>query len=166
MIRFKGMPTESVRMLQQGGVDVQGQVAEHAISDGEGNPCRHCLQMIEKKAPFLIVAWRPFAGINPYTETGPIFLHSTACKAFDSDSDALPQVLEGSPDFIMRGYDVNERIVYGTGGVVLREHIVQQAIALFANEQVCFVHVRSSSNNCWQARIDSGVAMPTTRLIN
>lgn len=155
MIRFKGLPTKPVRALQQGGLDVQGQSAEPAISDGEGNPCRHCLQMIEKGVPFLIVAWRPFASINPYTETGPIFLHAAACEAFDSDTEALPQVLEDSPDFIMRGYDENERIVYGTGGIVRRESIVQNARELFGDKRVSFVHVRSSSNNCWQARIDN-----------
>jgi hypothetical protein len=155
MIQFNGMPTDSVRALQQGGLDAHGQQAESAISDGEGNPCRHCLEMIEKDAPFLVLAWRPFSGINPYTETGPIFLHSIACEAYDNDTESLPPVLADSADFIVRGYDVDERIVYGTGGVVPREEIVRRAEKLFENKRVCFIHVRSSSNNCWQARIDN-----------
>lgn len=154
MIRFNGLPTDPVRAVQQGGADVHGQLADTAISDGEGNPCRHCLQMIEKGVPFLIVAWRPFVGINPYSETGPVFLHSTECEAFYADTDSLPPVLEDSSDYIVRGYDVNERIVYGTGGVVLKGHIVKRARQLFEDERVSFIHVRSSSNNCWQARID------------
>ena len=41
MIRFTPIPTETVRALQAGGPDANGQLPERHVSDGGGNPCRH-----------------------------------------------------------------------------------------------------------------------------
>ena len=155
---FLGLSTDHVRTLQAGGLDANGQKPERAISDGEGVPCRHCLTMIQKDDPYLILANRPFVSINPYAEVGPIFLHANNCSAYSGPNDVLPPVLNDSPDFIVRGYSADERIVYGTGGVVARETIVQRASELLDDPSVRFVHVRSARNNCWQARIEASEA--------
>ncbi len=60
-----------------------------------------------------------------------------------------------SPDYIIRGYGPDDRIVYGTGAVVSdREHIAAQAAARLHDPRVAYVHVRSARNNCYQLRID------------
>ena len=153
-MRFHGLPTAAVRLLQGGAPDSNGQAPERAVSDGEGNPCRHCLRMIERDAPMLVLAHRPFEAVNPYAEVGPIFLHAEPCEAYAGD-DPLPPVLE-SPRYIARGYGADERIVYGTGGVVERDELRARAEALLADERVRFVDVRSAANNCWQARAVEG----------
>ncbi len=43
---FKTLPTEQVRNLQPGGTDANGQVPEKQIFDGNGIPCRHCVNEI------------------------------------------------------------------------------------------------------------------------
>ena len=151
-IHFTPIPTPMVRAYQAGGPDANGQPPEKGISDGDGNPCRHCLGMIPKGAGMLILAHRPFPAPQPYAEMGPIFLCADACEA-PQDSAEIPVML-ASPDYILRGYGANDRIVYGTGGVVSVDQITTQAQAKLADPNVAYVHVRSARNNCFQVRID------------
>lgn len=151
MIRFTPIPTETVRQLQAGGPDANGQVPERHISDGGGNPCRHCLQMIPAGAGMLVLAHRPFPAPQPYAELGPIFLCADACEA--GGGEGLPAILT-SADYIVRGYGADDRIVYGTGGVIATDSIPARARALLADPAIAYVHVRSARNNCYQVRID------------
>jgi Protein of unknown function (DUF1203) len=150
-MRYVAIPTDVVRAYQAGGLDANGQVPERTTSDGGGNPCRHCLKMIPEGAGMLVLAHRPFPAPQPYAEVGPIFLCADACEA--GGGEVLPEVL-ASPDYIVRGYGVEDRIVYGTGGVVATRAIAARASALLADARVAYVHVRSARNNCYQLRID------------
>jgi hypothetical protein len=150
-MRFVAIPTDVVRAYQAGGLDANGQVPERKRSEGGGNPCRHCLQMIPDGAEMLVLAHRPFPVPQPYAEVGPIFLCADACQA-GGGSD-LPAML-ASPDYIVRGYGEDDRIVYGTGGVVATGVIPARVAELFGDMRVAYVHVRSARNNCYQVRID------------
>ena len=150
-MRFQAIPTEVVRAYQAGGPDANGQKPERAVSDGGGTPCRHCLKLIPKGAAMLVLAHRPFPGPQPYAEVGPIFLCAEPCKA--GGGEAVPEML-AAPDYIVRGYGVGDRIVYGTGGVVATGEIAARAGELFGDARVAYLHVRSARNNCYQCRID------------
>lgn len=152
MIRFVPLPTEAVRAVQAGGADANGQAPERRVSDG-GNPCRHCLKMIPAGAGMLVLAWRPFPALQPYAECGPIFLCADPCEA--GGGEDLPEIL-ASPDYIVRGYGTDDRIVYGTGAVVPTARIADEAALRLADARVAYVHVRSARNNCYQLRIDRG----------
>ena len=155
MINFVSVNTKEVRNLQSGGLDANGQVPEKVFSDGEGNPCRHCLENINEGEEMLILAHRPFGDIQPYAEMGPIFLHAKECAAYvNAIDEEKPAVLKTNSHYLLRGYDKNERIVYGTGSITPNEEITSQANALFGDSKVKFIHVRSASNNCFQARIE------------
>ena len=161
MLRFVPVPTAIVRAYQGGSVDSNGLLPERQVSDGGGNPCRHCLRMIPEGAGMLVLAHRPFDSLQPYAETGPIFLCADACPAgggrMDGGADGgrLPEIL-ASPDYVLRGYGADERIVYGTGGVVARDRIAARAAEVLAQPGVDFVHVRSARNTCFQLRIERG----------
>lgn len=150
-MRYVAIPTDVARAYQAGARDANGQVPERAVSDGDGNPCRHCLKMIPKGAGMLILAHRPFPAPQPYAEVGPIFLCADPCEA--GGGETLPEAL-AAPDYIVRGYGADDRIVYGTGGVVATGAIAARASALLADERVAYLHVRSARNNCYQLRID------------
>ncbi len=150
-IRFSGLPTEEVRALQASGPDAYGNEPERRISDGEGTPCRHCLRKVAKGEPYLVLAYRPFQSLQPYAETGPIFLHANECESATPDSQ-LPEILSSS-EYIVRGYDEDERIVYGTGSVVSTADVIARAEEIFTDEHIAFVHVRSARNNCFQCRV-------------
>lgn len=150
-MRFQAIPTDLARHYQALGLDANGQVPERQISDGGGNPCRHCLKLIPKGAGMLVLAHRPFPAPQPYAEVGPIFLCAAPCEA--GGGVAVPEAL-ASADYVVRGYGADDRIVYGTGGVVATGAIAARAAALFADARVAYLHVRSARNTCYQCRID------------
>ena len=150
-MRFSPIATPIARAYQSGGLDANGQVPERQISDGDGNPCRHCLNLIPKGAEMLVLAHRPFPAPQPYAEVGPIFLCADACEA--GGGEDMPQILE-SPTYILRGYGRDDRIVYGTGAVVAIETLPEEAARRLADPRIAYVHVRSARNNCFQVRID------------
>ena len=151
-VQFKALPTEDVRALQRGGPDAYGQTPERKVSDGDGVPCRHCLRNVAEGDGYLILAYRPFPELQPYAETGPIFLHAQECERA-VETEALPDMLESS-DYIVRGYGVDDRIVYGSGGVIPTHDIAARAETLFERDDIAYVHVRSARNNCYQCRIE------------
>lgn len=150
-MRFVAIPTGQARAYQAGGPDANGQVPERRQAEGAGNPCRHCLKMIPEGAGMLVLAHRPFPAPQPYAEVGPIFLCADPCEA--GGGEGLPEML-AAPDYIVRGYGADDRIVYGTGGVVATDRIGVRVGQLFADPRVAYVHVRSARNNCYQCRID------------
>ncbi len=152
-IQFSAMPTSDAEALWNGGRDAYGRLPETLVSDGDGYPCRHCLANIGAGEELLVLAYRPFPDLQPYAETGPIFLHKQPCRRYAA-REVLPPVLTTSPDFIVRGYSDNDRIVYGTGAVTPIENIPAYAAELLARPGIAYVHVRSARNNCYQCRID------------
>lgn len=153
MPNYVALETDIVRKLQKGGLDANGQKPQRSISSGAGNPCRHCLESIPEGEEMLILAHRPFDGLHAYAETGPIFLCAKACARGGSSGD-LPPILTTAPDYLVKGYSADERIVYGTGEVVATKDIQTKVADVFDNPEVAFIHVRSARNNCYQARID------------
>jgi len=150
-IRYRPLPTETVADLWAGGTDAYGMQPERRVSDGDGVPCRHCLDMVPAGAAYLVLAHRPFPALQPYAETGPIFLHAEPCRPFSGPG--MPPMLD-SNDYIVRGYDAVDRIVYGTGAVTPTPEIAAYAETLLARPDIAYVHVRSARNNCYQCRIE------------
>lgn len=152
---FIPMDDATAAHLRSGGGDAYGNAAERRLSDGVGVPCRHCMRMIGEDEPYLVAAWRPFSASHAYAETGPVFLHADPCTPDRLGPGELPAFLT-SPDYILRGYDADERIVYGTGGVIGREAIPARIEQLLAEPEVKAVHIRSSRNNCYHCKAVPG----------
>ena len=150
-MHFTALPTPEVRALQKGGLDANNQPAELAVSDGGGNPCRHCLKDIPEGVEMLVLGHRPFSAPQPYAEVGPLFLCADECAS--GSGSELPEILRSSPDYLLKAYDARERIIYGTA-IVPASDIGAYAAKLLAQDNVAFVHVRSARNNCYQLRID------------
>ena len=152
-ITVTALDTEAVRALRAGGPDANGMAPERAVSDGGGNPCRHCLTFIPEGEEMLIVAHRPFDTLQPYAEVGPIFLCARDCARWEGAG--LPPILQGgAEERLVKGYSADDRIVYGLGKVVPVPDIVDRARTLLGDPRVAYVHVRSSTNNCFTCRID------------
>jgi Protein of unknown function (DUF1203) len=152
-IRISALETALVRSLQSGGTDANGQRPERHVCKGGMMPCRHCLRDIGEGEPYLILAHRPFPQAQPYAEQGPIFLHAEPCPRHP-DSAEVPAMFLGRPGYLIRGYGTDDRIVYGTGRIVAPSAMPQAAETMFGDPRVSYIHVRSASNNCYQARID------------
>lgn len=148
---FGHLPGAQVRAWRDGGPDAYGNLPERLISTGAGCPCRHCLDFVPAGQEMLVLACRPFDHLQPYAETGPIFLCADDCAGWSGDG--VPPVLRESPDYLLKGYSQDQRIVYGTGRIVPSEDISSYASALLARGEIAFVDVRSARNNCFLSRI-------------
>lgn len=157
-IRFAALPTAVARGFQAADAappqrDANGQAPERQLSDGAGVPCRHCLTELPAGTPYLLLAHRPFPAPQPYAEIGPIFLCAAPCRRWSGDG--VPEMLRRWPSLLMRGYGADDRIVGGSGRHVAGAMLAETASALFASTpEIAYLHLRSSTNNCYQARID------------
>ena len=152
-IRFVALDTKTVRALQSGGPDAYGSVPEKCVSDGGAIPCRHCLQPVGKGDQYLVLAHRPFATEQPYAETGPIFLHAKECERAP-ESRSLPPMFHFGGSYILRGYRENGWINYKVAEVVEAARIDEVAASMLSEDNVAYLHMRSSRFNCYQARIE------------
>ncbi|MCB2115389.1 MAG: DUF1203 domain-containing protein [Rhodobacteraceae bacterium] len=149
---YDAMDSDEVARLRHGGGDANGQAPERgAISDGRGVPCRHCLRDTPAGEGYLVLAHRPFPAPQPYAETGPIFLCAGDCARWPGEG--VPPILTTSPDYLLKGYSADFRIVYGSGRVVPRDEVEAYAEGLLTDPRIAFVDVRSARNNCFQLRI-------------
>lgn len=154
-LRMVAMPTSEARAYQRGAADAYGNAPERKVSDGSGVPCRHCLRDVAAGDAYLVFAYRPFPDLQPYAETGPIFLHAEECERAEPGA-ALPPIAAGTADYIVRGYGHDDRIVYGTGQVTATGRVGERAGELLMRDDIAYLHVRSARNNCYQWRIERG----------
>jgi Protein of unknown function (DUF1203) len=150
-VQVTGIATSECEAIWTGGLDANGQAPQRAAATGGKNPCRHCLGLIPEGEPLLVLAYRPFAALQPYAETGPIFLHATPCKRYEGDS--LPAWFQHLDPAVVRGYDERDWIRYDTGQIVRGKDIARTCEAILADTTVAYVHVRSKFN-CFQCRVD------------
>lgn len=152
---YEAMESAVVSALRAGGPDANDQPAERgARSSGRGEPCRHCLANVPAGEDYLILAHRPFPELQPYAECGPVFLCAGDCVRWAGDG--VPPILTSSPDYLLKGYTGDYRILYGTGRIVAQAGVEGYARELLSDPRVAFVDVRSARNNCFQLRIRRG----------
>lgn len=153
-IAFTAMDTRQARAFQSGAPDANGQVPERHISDGDGVPCRHCQRDVAKGEAYLILNYRPFGELQPYAESGPIFLHAEPCERYADVAEAPPMFFKNGRRYLIKGYYANDRIAYGTGRIVEPKEMAEAARQILERADIAYVHVRSALNNCYQLRID------------
>lgn len=148
---FAALETEWVTAIRNGGLDAYGNLPERVISDGVNKPCRHCLCDVPDGAAMLILSACPFPDRNAFAETGPIFLCADHCDRYDGDVE--PPILRANPDYLVKGYSTDNRIVYGTGQITEAEKISDYCADVFLNPDVDYIHIRSARNNCYQCKV-------------
>ena len=151
-MKYIALETDIVRSWQNGGLDANQMAPEKTLSDGDGVPCRHCLRDIPAGEGMLILAHRPFDTLHPYAETGPIFVCADACTR--GGGHDLPAILTTSPDYLVKGYNIDDRIVYGTGAIVTKDTLHAHCERLLQRHDLAYLHIRSARNNCYQLRVE------------
>jgi len=150
---FHPLPAATVSALRAGGSDAYNMPLERSVSDGSGNPCRHCLQDIPAGKAMLILAHRPFPAPQPYAETGPIFLCADCERA--APSSALPPAVASRPRFLVKCYNADHRI-HHVGQVVETAEMQDHCAAKLSDATVAYVDLRSAVNNCFICRVTLG----------
>lgn len=152
MTTFTALPTAIVDAYRNGGLDAHGNQPERHVSDGDGNPCRHCLRDIPTGAEMLVLAHKPFEDTHPYAEVGPIFLCADKCSR--GGGQDMPEILTTATDYLVKGYNAQNRIVYGTGAIVAAPDLADRLSKVLTAPDVAYIHIRSARNNCYQLRVD------------
>ena len=150
-LSVRGLPSDEVERIRRGGADANGQPALTRVAAGVANPCRHCLGLIAEGEEKLVLAYRPFDALQPYAETGPIFLHKRPCERYDEAT--LPPWFGYMDPAIVRGYGDDDWIRYDTGDVVPGAALTAACERILGDETVAYVHIRSKYN-CFQCRVD------------
>ena len=154
-LQVRGISTAEVEHIRRGGPDAYGQPALNRVAEGLANPCRHCLELITEGDEKLVLAYRPFEALQPYAETGPIFLHKRRCERYEAET--LPPWFAFMEPAIVRGYGEDHWIRYDTGNVVAGTELAAACRAILSAATVAYVHIRSKFN-CFQCRVDRGRA--------
>lgn len=100
-----------------------------------------------------MLAHRPFPSLQPYAESGPIFLHAAHCARYANEG-AAPRMFRDWLHLLIRGYGADDRIVYGTGGQIRADELEEVAADILAHPAVAYVHVRTAQYNCYQCRVE------------
>ncbi len=79
-LKYLPMPSEEVRALQAGGKDAYGCAPERTVSDGEGNPCRHCLDFVPKGRACSFSPIALFPMFSPMLKPGRSFCVPTPAR--------------------------------------------------------------------------------------
>jgi hypothetical protein len=150
-LRIRGIPTPHHEHFCAGGADANGQAPVVMKAEGGANPCRHCLGLIADGEPKLVLSYRPFDAAQPYAETGPVFLHQSACPWYDAEE--MPAWFAFLDPAAIRGYGADDWIRYDTGRVVRGSELTQAASAILDDASIAYVHIRSKFG-CFQCRVD------------
>lgn len=156
-LSVRGIDSVFVNLVRNGGNDANGQPALSTKATGLANPCRHCLQLIAEGDDKLVLAYRPFGGLHPYAEVGPIFLHRHECQRYEREQ--LPDWFAYLQPALVRGYGHDDWIRYETGNVVAGAELGAACARILSNPEVAYVHVRSKFN-CFQCRVDRALTEP------
>jgi len=152
-ITFSGIPSSAADQARKGAPDAYGNKPESFVCESDDLECRHCGENIGIGETVLLLAYSPFSHTQPFAETGPILLHEKACDSYGDRAEAQPAI-KSIATRLVRGYDKDERIVYGTGTQVETQHLETACQDILNDSRVEFLHIRSSTNNCWQGRVD------------
>jgi len=152
-IKFSGIPASVAERARNGGPDAYGNAPESFICESDDLECRHCGENIGIGETVLLLSYSPFSRSQPFAETGPVLLHGKSCDTYNEHATAQPAITSIATRLV-RGYDKDERIVYGTGTHVAADDLEKTCAEMLADTRIQFLHIRSSTNNCWQGRVD------------
>ncbi len=83
----------------------------------------------------------------------PFFVHAEPC-ARHGETAEVPALFLSREQVLIRGYGMDDRIVYGTGQVMPSAKIGTVARDLLARPAVAYLHLRSAGYNCYGCRIE------------
>ncbi|PYK23911.1 MAG: hypothetical protein DME59_15590 [Verrucomicrobia bacterium] len=130
---------------------VKAGAADHAVItvDSHGSsPCRHCLRWAQPGERVILFPYTAIPSGQPYSETGPIFVHTDECKRYSATDEYPADFRNGR---VFRAYDSNYKIVDAKVVNGSEPEVVIET--LFQNPDTAFVDVRSVTHGCFTFRV-------------
>ena len=146
--RIVPLPTEIADAARRA---VNAGAADHALItvDEPGSaPCRHCLRWAQPGERVILFPYAAIPSGQPYSETGPIFVHANECQRYSETNEYPADFRNGR---VVRAYDstyniIDAQVVNGSEPEVVIE-------SLFQNSDTAFVDVRSVTRGCFTFRV-------------
>jgi Protein of unknown function (DUF1203) len=146
--RIVPLPTEIADAARR---EVDTGAADHAlitVDTPESAPCRHCLRWAQPGERVILFPYAAIPSGQPYSETGPIFVHANECQRYSATNEYPADFRNGR---VFRAYDskyniIHAEIVNGTEPEVVIE-------GLFQDPDTAFVDVRSATRGCFTFRV-------------
>ena len=124
---------------------------DHAVimvDSPESSPCRHCLRWAQPGERVVLFPYTAVPSGQPYSETGPIFVHSDECQRYSATNEYPADFRNGR---VFRAYDSNYNII--DAQVVDGSEPEVMIESLFQNPETAFVDVRSVTRGCFTFRV-------------
>jgi hypothetical protein len=146
--RIVPLPTEIADAARRA---VNAGAADHAlitVDTPESAPCRHCLRWAQPGEGVILFPYTAIPSGQPYSETGPIFVHADECQRYSATNEYPADFRNGR---VFRAYDskyniIDAQIVNGSAPEVAIE-------GLFENPDTTFVDARSATRGCFTFRV-------------
>ena len=123
----------------------------HMEMGEDAAPCRHCLRLIEPgQGGRILFTYDRFCGVESLPQPGPIYVHAEECPRYAEDG-GIPAELRGSPR-TLEGYARGRRLV--AQEYVENGEFEPAVDKLFANAQIDYLQVHSTTAGCFTFRIE------------
>lgn len=146
--RIVPLPTEIADVARRA---AKAGAADHALItvDSPGSaPCRHCLRWAQPGERVILFPYTAIPSGHPYSETGPIFVHSDECQRYSATSEYPAEFRNGR---VFRAYDSNYNIIDAQVVDGSEPEVVIES--LFKNPDTAFADVRSVTRGCFTFRV-------------
>jgi len=154
--RVVAIPTEVAEAVRETrkspvyGFPAQAELAE------EDAPCRHCLRAIKGgKERAILFTYNRFHGVESLPQPGPVYIHEAKCERYPEDA-RFPEELRHSPRTV-EAYASERRLLgqeYVADGNF--EPVIER---LFANPDVDYLQVNSTTAGCFTFRIERQLSL-------
>jgi Protein of unknown function (DUF1203) len=122
----------------------------HSEIAGDEAPCRHCLRSIRPGERRILFTYDRFAGKESLPQPSPVYIHADCCQRH-TETAGFPEDLRNSPR-TMEAYALGRKLQaqeYVSDGRF--EPTIEK---LFANPNVDYVQVNSTTAGCFTFRIE------------
>ena len=125
--------------------------ADHAlimVDSPVSSPCRHCLCWARPGERVILFPYAAIPSGQPYSETGPIFVHANECQRYSTINEYPADFRNGR---VFRAYDSKYNIIDAQVMNGCEPEVVIRS--LFQNPDTAFVDARSVTHGCFTFRI-------------
>jgi Protein of unknown function (DUF1203) len=146
--RIVPLPTEIAEAARR---VVNAGAPDHAlitVDSPESSPCRHCLRWAQPGERVVLFPYAAIPSGNPYSETGPIFVHADKCQRYNMTNEYPVDFRTGR---VFRAYDSKYNIIDAQVADGSEPEVVIES--LLRNPDTAFVDARSVSRGCFTFRV-------------
>jgi hypothetical protein len=147
--RVVPLPTKIAEQARRTAASGQPDHAVIVADSPASYPCRHCLRWVEPGERVILFPYTSIPPGHPYSETGPIFVHSDPCERYADTSQFPPDLRAGRA---LRAY--NSKFDMIDAQVVDDDEPETVIEKFFQNPDTKFVDARSVTRGCYTFRIE------------